>query len=126
MDQSGIEDSTGAALTKNDTVRFATKRVEDYGKLLLRFTGLDLKLHPVLLILQNEVIKSSYPLTANEWSNTTFLPGEYVLRILYDTNNNGVWDPGNYSKNLQPEKVVGIPQKLTLRANWDNERDIKL
>ncbi len=126
IDKTSIEDSTGATLTKNDTLRFATKRVEDYGKLLLRFTGLDIKLHPVLLIMQNDVIKSSYPLTANEWSNGTFSPGEYVLRILYDTNNNGVWDPGNYSKNLQPEKVVGIPQKLSLRANWDNERDIKL
>jgi hypothetical protein len=126
IDKSGIEDSLNTSLSRNDTLRFSTKKVEDYGKLLLRFAGLDLGLHPVLQVLQNDDIKASFPITANEWSNSTFAPGEYVLRILYDANNNGTWDPGNYSKNLQPEKVVAIPQKLTLRANWDNERDIKL
>ena len=29
-------------------------------------------------------------------------PGEYQIRILYDTNKNGKWDPGDYSKKLQP------------------------
>jgi hypothetical protein len=87
---------------------------------------LDLSKNPVLQFLQSEVIKSSYKLTGNKWSNNLFLPGEYEIRILYDTNKDGSWTPGNYTKKLQPEIAVTLPQRLTIRANWDNERDINL
>jgi hypothetical protein len=45
---------------------------------------------------------------------------------LYDTDNNGKWTPGNYSKKRQPEKVIAIDKKLAIKANWDNEMDIQL
>jgi hypothetical protein len=41
-----------------------------------------------------------------------------------DNNNNGTWDTGNYLLKKQPEQAITIPQKLTVRADWDNERDI--
>ena len=55
-----------------------------------------------------------------------FPPGEYGIRILYDTDKNGKWTPGNYTKKLQPEKAVTLPQKLSVRADWENEREINL
>jgi hypothetical protein len=82
--------------------------------------------HPVLQLFLNQVLKYSFPLTSLEFSNKFILPGEYEIRILYDTNNDGVWTPGNYSKRLQPEKAFTLPQKLAIRADWDNERDIIL
>jgi hypothetical protein len=60
------------------------------------------------------------------YTNKLFVPGEYEVRILYDDNKNGKWDTGDYTKKLQPEKVIALPQKLSIRANWDNERDIIL
>jgi hypothetical protein len=54
-----------------------------------------------------------------------FAPGEYELRIFFDTNNNGKWDPGSYAKKLQPEKTITLDSKLSIKANWDNEREIK-
>ena len=74
----------------------------------------------------SDEIKGSYALTAIEWNKKLYKPGEYEIRIVFDTNNNGKWDTGNYSKRIQPEKAITIPQKLSVRANWDNERDIKL
>lgn len=120
------EDSVGNILTKSDTIRFQTKKTTDYGTLLLRFSNIELPKHPVLQFLEGDVIKFSYPVVSTEWSNKLFPPGEYFIRILYDLNNNGVWDPGNYSKKLQPEKALLLPQKITVRPDWDNERDIKL
>lgn len=73
----------------------------------------------------NEVVKS-YPLASASWNAPLFEPGEYDLRILFDKNNNGYWDPGNYSSKLQPEKVYSIPQKLNIRANWENDRGFEL
>ena len=35
-------------------------------------------------------------------------------------------DPGNYPKKLQPEKAITLKDKLAIKANWDNERDIDM
>ena len=126
IDTTAVSDSAGNHLTKADTIRFTTKQLSDYGNVVLRFSNIDLAKHPVLQFVVGEEIKNSYPLTAMEWRNKFINPGEYDIRILYDDNNNGKWDPGDYSKKLQPEKVITLSQKLGVRANWDNERDIKL
>ena len=126
VNNAAVADSAGNSMAKTDTIRFTTKKESDYGNLVLRFSNLDLSKHPVLLFVSNDEVKESYPLTGTEWRNKLFKPGEYDLRILLDDNNNGKWDPGNYSKKRQPEKVIALPQKLGIKANWDNERDIKL
>lgn len=126
IDTSAIIDSANLHLTKADTIRFTTKQQSDYGNVVLRFSNLDLAKHPVLQLVKNDVIEESYPLTAMQWSSKFVTPGEYEIRILYDDNKNGKWDPGNYSKKLQPEKVITLKDKLAIKADWDNERDIKL
>jgi hypothetical protein len=122
----GFSDSLGNNPNKTDTFSFKTKATSDYGTLLLRFTDLNLLQHPVLQFIQGDVIIVSSPITSQQWSSDLFTPGEYDLRILYDTNGNGVWDPGNYEKKIQPEKAISFDKKLKIKADWDNERDIKL
>jgi hypothetical protein len=112
-------------LEKNDTLRFQTKSKEDYGNLTLSFKKLDLSKHPILQFVEGETVKSSFPVTQQEWKKDLMEPGEYELRILYDENNNGKWDPGNYKKKIQPEITVSLPEKLKIRANWDNAMDIE-
>jgi hypothetical protein len=41
----------------------------------------------------------STPLTTNQYSNSLFNPGDYELRILFDENKNGIWDPGDFLAN---------------------------
>ena len=121
------EDTLGEKLLKIDTIMFRTKKESDYGNLRLRFRNLDLGLHPVLLFVQSDKIAGSYPIGRSlRYNNKLFLPGEYELRILYDTNQNGVWDPGDFYQHRQPEIVVPIRKKLTVKADWDNEVDITL
>ncbi len=126
IDTTAVSDSADNHLTKKDTIRIITKQQSDYGNVVLRFSNIDLTKHPVLQFVQGDEIKKSYPITALEWSNKFINPGEYDIRILFDDNNNGKWDPGDYAKKLQPEKAITLKQKLGVRANWDNERDIKL
>ncbi len=119
-------DSAGNSIAKTDTIKFYSKKEEDYGTLVLRFSNIDLNKNPVLQFVSGELLKASYPLTAMEWKKKLFKPGEYELRILYDENKNGKWDPGSFTKKRQPEKVIPLTQKINIKANWDNERDIKL
>lgn len=121
------EDTLGEKLLKTDTIGFKTKKESDYGNLRLRFRNLDLSRHPVLQFVQGDKIVSTSAIGRSlRYNNKLFDPGDYDLRILYDTNQNGIWDPGNFYKHLQPEIVVPIKKKLTVRADWDNEVDISL
>jgi hypothetical protein len=55
------------------------------------------------------------------------MPGEYDLRILYDENKNGKWDPGEFfGKHKQPEIVKPVERKITVKAAWKNEIEIAL
>ena len=51
-------------------------------------------------------------------------PGEYQIRIIIDTNQNGKWDCGNIKKDIPPETIVyyKAPDGATsfqIRANWE-------
>ena len=126
INSGAVTDSAGNNLPKSDTIRFTTKKVSDYGNVVLRFSNLDLSKYPVLQLVVGDEVKFAYPLTTTEWTKKTFKPGEYEMRILFDENGNAKWDPGHYSKKIQPEKAITLPQKLSVKANWDNEQDIKL
>ncbi len=126
IDSSAVSDSVGTHIAKTDTIGFKTKQSSDYGSLVLRFTNFDAKKHPVLQFVQNSLLVRSVPITATSWNDNLVPPGEYELRVLYDTNNDGVWTPGSYAKKLQPERVISLDKKLTIKADWDNERDVEL
>ncbi len=127
LDKDFAEDSTGKRLLKTDTLNFKTKKLVDYGSLKIRLKNLDLTRNPVLLIVAGEIIIKSIPMTGNEFSQSLFLPGEYELRILYDENKNGKWDPGEFfGKHRQPEIVKPIDRKIPVKANFQNEFEFAL
>ncbi|MCW3081314.1 Ig-like domain-containing protein [Segetibacter sp.] len=120
-------DSAGTTLAKNDTIRFSTKRTGDYGTVKLLFKNLDLAKNPVLQIVKTDKVVDSIPLRQSEWTQKLYEPGEYDIRILYDNNKNGKWDPGKFfGKHEQPEIVITANTKLSVRANSENQTEITL
>jgi uncharacterized protein (DUF2141 family) len=121
-------DSAGKRLPKDDTVSFRTKKDIDYGEIQIRVFNLELSRRPVLLFYSSGELKYSYPFgTRKEIRKLLFKPGDYELRILYDVNGNGKWDPGQFfGKHRQPERVITVLKKFTVKPNWDNDRDITL
>jgi len=126
INKDAVSDSANGLISKTDTIRFKSKKEAEYGSLKLRFTKIDLTKHPVIQFLKSTEIVKSVKVTGPEWNDKLMEPSEYELRILYDANNNGIWDPGNYSKKLQPEKALTLDKKLTIKANFDNEREVEL
>ena len=68
-----LSDTSGNKLTKSDTLRFKTKKEDDYGSLTLNFPDLSKFKNPVLqFVLGNEIVLSS-PLTSVQWTRKLFL-----------------------------------------------------
>ncbi len=126
IDKNAFTDSVGTTLAKADTLNFSTKDENAYGSITLRFINLDLSKNPVLQIVKNNIVIDSSALTKNEWHRDLYEPGEYHLRILFDDNKNGTWDPGDYSKKKQPEIVQAIYKPINIKNDWENEDEINL
>lgn len=120
------KDSAGLELSKTDTIKIKTKKKADYGTLKVRVRNLDTAQHVVFLFFKADKIEQAEAVRNKELNFPLFHTGDYEIRILYDKNNNLKWDPGNYMKKLQPEKIISDGKKYTIRANWDNEITIEL
>ena len=127
LSKDALEDTAGAGLIKSDTLKFTTKKEIEYGSIRLRFMNINLQKNPILQFIQADKLIESIPLSSNELIRKLFKSGSFEMRILYDTNKNGVWDTGAFGKvKRQPEVVQLISKPLSVRANWDNEVNIEL
>ncbi len=127
LDRDFADDSSGNKLLKSDTLFFKSRKKSEYGAVSIRFRNIDTVQNPVLQIVQNGIVVYSSPVNGNTFTSSLFLPGEYELRMLHDSNNNGVWDPGQFFRNKrQPERVTPIERRITIRPAWTNEFEINL
>jgi 5-hydroxyisourate hydrolase-like protein (transthyretin family) len=68
------------------------------------------------LVLEEKII-SQIDIQSVEFKNLR--QGSYRIKLIYDANNNGIWDSGNYKEKKQPEKVVFFPQNIDIKPNFD-------
>lgn len=112
----------------NDTITYIFKiqKLEYYGTLALKMKNVK---SPIIVqwmdtketILRQDFI-SSDKLIKYDYQK----PMKYKLKVIYDNNNNGKWDAGEYSKKLQPEKVLYLNSEILIRSNWDIEQEWKI
>ena len=127
--QNAVRDTLNNKLFKTDTLSFNTKPASAYGSCMMRINGYDQFKNPILLLTQEDKIKFSFPITKNVLNIAQLPPGDFQLKVLEDENNNGKWDTGKFgygNQNKQPEKVWMLPNKLNIRADWDNELNITI
>lgn len=127
LEQDFATDTSGRQLLKTDTVSFVTKKREDYGSVSFRAKNVDSSRNPVVQFVLNGKIVFSTSIKSGVFREELFQPGEYSVRILYDTNGNGQWDPGKFfGQKRQPELVELIERPFTVKPNWDNEFEVLL
>ena len=107
--------------TTNDSISsiFRTRGTEDYGEISL--TIQNPKKIPVIIQLTdiNDVtIAQKASFENEEILFNLLIPKKYKIRIIYDTNWNGIWDTGNYLEKKQLEHVEYFPEIQEVRANW--------
>ena len=109
----------------NDTLnyRLTTGSYADFGNLRIRLQG-DLNF-PILLELTDPKGKLIRRIVAREdelFEFNLLSPGKYLVRAIYDANENARWDTGDFYRKIQPERVVYFPQEIEVRANWELEQ----
>ena len=109
----------------NDTLNYAvaTKNATDYGNLKVVLENV--KRYPLILELTDKDGKVKATAYSDNSPTVEFLalePAKYTLRIIYDDNNNKVWDTGSFMEKRQTEEVIYLPKEIDLRANWDWEQ----
>lgn len=121
-------DTTGTTAPGGDTLSFRIRSEKEYGSIRIRLRNADTSLRPVLLFYNGDQLAYRIPFTGREIYRRYFIPGNYQLSVLFDTNGNGVWDPGSYfvQPRRQPERVRSLSKALTVKENWDNELEIEL
>ena len=101
-----VEDIYGR---KNDTLKvdFTIAKDTDYGDIILAFTGLKDSLGYVVELLQGDKLVKKRLLTAPVDSMVfeKMKIGEYQVRIVQDSNGDGLWTTGSYWDHRQPELI---------------------
>lgn len=105
-----------------DTLNFTynTNKSSSLGNIWVTLTGG--KEFPILVEIVDEKLEVVEQQTARENTTLEFNylnPGNYYIRLIYDSNDNGRYDSGDLFKNKQPEKVEYFPELQKLQANWD-------
>lgn len=101
--------------------RFSTGKEGDYSTVRMRITGIPDSISAFAQILNNDSpIRSEKVINGNVVFR--YLPaGKYYVRLYLDRNDNGVYDPGDFSKNLQPDLAYYYPKAINLKKNWDKD-----
>ena len=108
-------DSTALEKPQEDKTNIPAEELRKFyggGNVILQLTG------------NKGVVIREYFLSEDQEVKMDFLPpGKYGLKIIFDRNNNGKWDTGNYFKNIQPERVIMSEKLIDLKSNFETKID---
>ena len=119
---------------KNDSISnsFATYNPEKYSKIVLTVSGADKKQYIIQQTDNSGKTQQEIKGIKNGKHTINFVsPGEIRIRIIEDTNGNGIWDAGNVVERLQPERAEMFinaegEDLFATKANWDIEIDVDM
>jgi hypothetical protein len=108
---------------KNDSTRFSFRMVpaDELGTMEISLMNLPGK--PLLFSATGK--EKNYSLVVEPEDETiaieNIFPGEYELKIVVDENEDGKWTPGEFSKQLQPEKVFTLPRPVLVKKGFESK-----
>ena len=106
----------------NDTLKvgFKVRKTSNYSSIFLQLNHV--KSYPIIVELINNkggVVAVKYASEAREYQFSNLEPSRYMVRLIYDRNNNKKWDTGNFLKKEQPEEVYYFKKIIDAKANWE-------
>ena len=103
---------------------------ENYGNIMLNLKFEHPEKYYVIKILDmdNKAIETLFYVGNQEKKVTlkNIKAGTYHIQVIEDRNQNGEWDSGDFSRKLQPEKIINFRESYEVKGSWDLEIDVKL
>lgn len=114
-----IEDIFGV---QNDSLqlKFKTGKIADYCSLFVNLRNV--KEFPIIVDLINErgdLVARQYADQNREFEFGNLRPSRFMVRIIYDSNDNGRYDTGSFLDKRQPEEVHYVKSIIEAKANWE-------
>ncbi|MDX2443977.1 MAG: Ig-like domain-containing protein [Bacteroidales bacterium] len=109
----------------NDSIKinFRPRELEFYGNIIIDMQNIDKSLI-IQLLTDKEVLVKQTQISSDTNLVYDFLsPKTYLVKAIWDENENGKWDTGNLIKHIQPEKIVYYLEEIKLRSNWDFKKN---
>jgi uncharacterized protein (DUF2141 family) len=108
--------------SKAQDIKLQIPKAESTGTLSVEIRTKEPHFEVLLTTANNAAVKSFRDL--KKYTFTYLEPAEYKITIIVDSNNNQRWDPGDFYKREEPEKVIlyrTIENKSSfpIRANWE-------
>lgn len=113
-------------------IRFSTREYKNYGTLLLQiqFDSTIANTYPyqIQMLSENEKdVFQEFTVTQDTLIKLRLQdPGKYIFKGFEDRNGNKKWDSGLYLKHEQPERIIYMPDRVEIIANWDVEYTWKI
>ncbi len=115
-----VIDFWGDANKDTLSIKLSTKKIEDYGVIILSIEKEeDFNYFIELIDEQLNVVRKAFKAEGERYTFNYLNPAKYKIRLIKDINENGKWDTGNYLKKIQPEEIIYMEGEIELRANWD-------
>jgi len=114
---------------KSDTIRssFVVMPARQFGNFYVKLPLLSPGKYIVQVVDEKDrVIKDTLVNGTSECRFPLIPAGNYRVRIIYDTNGDGLWTTGNYQEKRQPEKVIYYATPVRIRAGWDMDVEWRL
>ena len=120
IDSAAIEDIYGLTIQETK-VGIKVKSEDEFSTIIFNVSGLNTNDGPIIAELLNTTDAVTKQVKAN--GNTVEFyyvkPGKYYVRAFVDSNDNGVWDTGDYYADRQAEAVYYYPKEVECKAKWD-------
>jgi len=111
-------------LTNDSTkVNFQPRKLEYYGNIIMEMENIDKQII-IQLLTEKEVIIQQSLVSGDTTLSYNYLPPKtYLIKAIWDKNNDGKWNTGNLINRIQPEKVTYYLEEIKLRSNWDFKKN---
>ncbi len=122
-----VNDFLGNQLADTLAFNYSTKKITDLANVIVTLkNGDDFPVIVQLLNSSDMTVLAQERAAKNRVVEFNYMdPGSFQIRIIYDQNDNGQYDPGDFLRNFQPERVQYSPV-FPVQSNWDDMRTINL
>ena len=125
IDSAAIEDIYGLTI-KPLTQGLKVKSEDEFCTLIVNLSGIGDTTVIVQLLNNSDAVVKEMKAEKNTVKFRYVMPGKYYLRAFIDSNDNGVWDTGDYDADRQPEDVYYYIEETECKAKWDITRNWNL